>query len=49
MPGRVRETYVRIQKEQPYALRFTFNKRQQVFDTQGRWIDTKPLILNKNK
>jgi hypothetical protein len=42
----MKESSVRIQKEQPYALRFTFNKRQQLFDSQGRWVNTAPLILS---
>jgi DNA polymerase elongation subunit (family B) len=41
----LKETYVRILKQQPYILRFSFNKRQQVFEN-GRWVNTKPIIIS---
>jgi hypothetical protein len=40
----LKDTYVRIQKEQPYALRFAFNKRRRIFEN-GKWVNTAPLIL----
>ncbi|RGB22181.1 DNA polymerase Bc [Rhizophagus diaphanus] len=41
----LKESFVKIERNRPYDLTFSFNKRQQVFE-QSRWVDTKPLILN---
>jgi len=41
----LKDTYVRIQKGEPYHLIFLFNKREQLFEN-GIWTNTKPLQLN---
>jgi len=38
----LKDSNVQIKRNQPYNLRFSFNKRQQVFD-KGVWVDTLPL------
>lgn len=37
---------VEIKKGVPYQLNPIFRKRQKVLDSNGKWIDTKPLIIN---
>jgi DNA polymerase elongation subunit (family B) len=37
---------VRITREVPYELKFSFNKRVQVFNENGRWINTRPIQLS---
>ncbi|PKB96384.1 DNA polymerase B 2 [Rhizophagus irregularis] len=39
------ESSVKIQIKQPYKLTFSFNKREQVFNAQGQWVNTKALVL----
>jgi hypothetical protein len=39
------DSSVQIRRNLPYKLRFTFNKRQQVFEN-GKWVNTKPIILS---
>nr|AGJ98089.1 truncated plasmid-related DNA polymerase [Glomus sp. DAOM 240422] len=41
----LKETEIQILRNQPYSLKFLFNKRERVFNTQGQWINTSPLIL----
>lgn len=43
----LRDSYVRIQSKTPYNLSFSFNKRQQLFNAQGQWVNTAPLILKQ--
>jgi hypothetical protein len=38
---------VRIQKGIAYKLTAQLNKRDKVFDAQGKWVDTKGLVLNQ--
>ncbi|RGB22182.1 DNA polymerase B 2 [Rhizophagus diaphanus] len=40
----LRDSSVQIRRELPYEMRFSFNKRQQVFNNE-RWEDTKPLLF----
>jgi len=37
---------VQILKGRPYVLNPHFNKRVKVFDSQGQWVDTRPLNLS---
>ena len=39
------EGSVQIKKNLPYILNPHFNKRQKVFDPNGQWINTTPLVL----
>jgi hypothetical protein len=39
------ESYVKIEAKRPYDLRFTFNKRQQVFNAQGPCQSSKRTTL----
>ncbi|PKY60857.1 DNA polymerase B 2 [Rhizophagus irregularis] len=41
----LKDSYVKIQRNQPYDLTFSFNKRARIFDTQGKWVNTRPLQL----
>jgi len=40
------EGKIQIKRNLPYELNPLFNKREKVYDNQGKWIDTTPLILN---
>lgn len=38
----------KIKREVPYKLSPTFNKRIKVFNENGKWITTSPLVLNES-
>lgn len=40
---------VRIHREVPYVLRAVLNKRQKVFNSEGEWVDTRPLIFGQDQ
>jgi hypothetical protein len=39
-----KNTSIRIQRNTPYELNFSFNKRTQVFEN-GKWVNTSPINL----
>jgi hypothetical protein len=43
LPDQTVETRLNV----PYHIAPLFNKRQKVYDPQGNWVDTRPLILGK--
>ncbi|RGB21644.1 DNA polymerase B 2 [Rhizophagus diaphanus] len=43
----LKERTVQILRKQSYELRFMFNKRQQLFNAEGQWFNTAPLILKQ--
>lgn len=45
----LKNSSVQIQRGTPYTLKFSFNKRQQVINNEGVWVDTKPLILGQDQ
>jgi hypothetical protein len=42
----LRASKIQIQRGIPYRLTPTFNKRVKVFDSNGRWENTTPIILS---
>ncbi len=42
----LKDSNVQIKRNQPYYLRFIFNKRQQVIEN-GKWVNTTPLIFTE--
>ncbi|POG53951.1 DNA polymerase B [Rhizophagus irregularis DAOM 181602=DAOM 197198] len=41
----LKESFVKIETRRPYTLSFTFNKRQQIKNSQGIWTNTTPIKI----